>query len=263
MKEGASAPFFCSAICGGVRISGHCILWPLRAHSRPAAAAALVPPSAGAYSWAAQGRYRVPLPPSVPAWLASLWGRKAPSRRHCPALALLAAGLKRYAGPAAPLALAACGSAHARRCAWLRAAVWRGSIRALPCGAARGPARSGGARRPLALGGGCAAACRRGWRGLALAALRLGLRVLALAPLRPGGVGPGPAPSGLRAAPRAPPAALLSRLRSRRGARGSRASPSLAAPACPAPRRRVALGLSQWCACGRGDGDSAACGRRG
>lgn len=140
---------------------------------------------------------------------------------------------------------------------------WRGSIRALPCGAARGPARSGGARRPLALGGGCAAARRRGWRGLAPAALRLGLRVLALAPLRRGGVGPGPAPSGLRAAPRASPAALPSRLRSRRGARGSRASPSLAAPARPAPRRFVVLGLSRWCACGRGDGDSAACGRRG
>ena len=109
MKKGASAPFFCSAICGSVCISGHCILRPLRAHSRPAAAAALVPPSAGAYSWAAQGRCRVPLPPSVPAWLASLWGRKAPSRRHCPALAWLAAGLSgmRALPRPSPLLLAA------------------------------------------------------------------------------------------------------------------------------------------------------------
>lgn len=161
----------------------------------------------------------------VPAWVAPSRGDWPRLRRHCPALALLAAGLQRYAGPAAPLALAACGSAPARRCAWLRAAVWRGFIRALPCGAARGPARSGGARRPLALGSGCALACRRGWRGLAPAALRLGLRVLALAPLRRGGVGPGPAPSGLRAAPRASPAALRPACAPRPGAggRGSRA----------------------------------------
>ena len=135
-----------------------------------------------------------------------------------------------------------------------------------PCRAPRPCCLRLRSRSPLRLAAGCGLARlnpRFALRGLALAALRLGLRVLALAPLRPGGVGPGPAPSGLRAAPRAPPAALLSRLRSRRGARGSRASPSLAAPACPAPRRRVALGLSQWCACGRGDGDSAACGRRG
>ena len=253
MKEGASAPFFCSAIyCGRygraraplprlrsprpplVRISGR----------RRAAIASPCRPRC-LHRWRRSGGARPRRAAIVPRSLCSL------------------RDLRRYAGPAAPLALAACGSAPARRCAWLRAAVWRGSIRALPCGAARGPARSGGARRPLALGGGCAAARRRGWRGLAPAALRLGLRVLALAPLRRGGVGPVPAPSGLRAAPRASPAALPSRLRSRRGARGSRASPSLAAPARPAPRRRVVLELSRWCACGRGDGDSAACGWRG
>ena len=125
-----------------------------------------------------------------------------------------------------------------------------------------GAARSGGARRPLALGVGCALACRRGWRGLGLAALRLGLRVLALAPLRKSGVGPVPRPLG-GGGPSGFPRRALSRLSlPPRGGAALGLSPSLAAlglrpaawvrSAAAAPVRLRARG---W--------GSAGCGQRG
>ena len=161
----------------------------------------------------------------VPAWVASVARGLAPappplSRARCAAL-----GTSKVCGPCRaprPCCL------RLRSRSPLRVAAGCGLARLHPRFALRG--RAGArplrrARRPLALGSGCALACRRGWRGLAPAALRLGLRVLALAPLRRGGVGPGPAPSGLRAAPRASPAALRPACAPRPGAggRGSRA----------------------------------------
>lgn len=162
--------------------------------------------------------------------------------------------LKRYAGPAAPLALAACGSAPARRCAWLRAAVWRGFIRALPCGAARGPARSGGRggpspSAPAALSLAVAA-------GGALPRLRSGSGCVSSPSPRSAGAASAPAlrplgsgrPLGLPPPRFVPPA--LHALGPGGAALGL--SPSLAAPGRAAPGRGFVLGLVRWCACGRG-----------
>ena len=122
-KGGLRPSFFARLYVVGVRISGHCILWPLRAHSRPAAAAALVPPSAGAYSWAAQGRCRVPLPPSVPAWLASIARGQSPGSAAIVPCSLRCArdlsGMRALPRPsplllAAPLPLAAAPSCGLR-----------------------------------------------------------------------------------------------------------------------------------------------------
>ena len=154
----------------------------------------------------------------APAWVAPSRGDKAPAPPPLSRARLARCGTSKVCGPCRaprPCCL------RLRSRSPLRVAAGCGVARLHPRFALRG--RAGArplrrARRPLALGSGCALACRRGWRGLAPAALRLGLRVLALAPLRRGGVGPGPAPSGLRAAPRASPAALCPASRSRRGA---------------------------------------------
>ena len=191
---------------------------------------------------------------AVPAWVASVARGLAPAPPPLSRARLARCGTSAVCGPCRaprPCCL------RLRSRSPLRVAAGCGVARLHPRFALRG--RAGArplrrARRPLALGSGCALACRRGWRGLAPAALRLGLRVLALAPLRRGGVGPGPAPSGLRAAPRASPAALGSACAPRPGAGGAALglSPSLAAPGRAAPGRGLVLGRVLLCACGRG-----------
>ena len=163
---------------------------------------------------------------------------------------------KRYAGPAAPLALAACGSAPARRCAWLRAAVWRGFIRALPCGAARGPARSGGRggpspSAPAALSLAVAA-------GGALPRLRSGSGCVSSPSPRSAGAASAPAlrpPGSGRPLGLPPPRFVPPALRAPGpGGAALGLSPSLAAPGRAAPGRGFVLWWVRWCACGRGAG---------
>lgn len=193
----------------------------------------------------------------APAWVASVARGQGPgSAAIVPCSPCSLRDFKRYAGPAAPLALAACGSAPARRCAWLRAAVWRGFIRALPCGAARGPARSGGRggpspSAPAALSLAVAA-------GGALPRLRSGSGCVSSPSPRSAGAASAPAlrplgsgrPLGLPPPRFVPPA--LRALGPGGAALGL--SPSLAAPGRAAPGRGFVLGLVRWCACGRGAG---------
>lgn len=262
MKEGASAPLFFArlyVVVSGFLDTVYCGRYGrTRARCRGCARPAL--------RWCVflggAGPLPRPLPPLGACIGGVALGAQGPVAPPLSRARLARAGPQRYAGPAAPLALAACAPAPARA-ARGAGCGWRGSIRALR-GAARGsallpagrvgpsapqprlrcgsPPAAGGALPRLRSGSGCVSSPSPRSAGAASAP--------ALRPPAPGG------PSGSPRRASLPPALPAAG----RAALGF----ALVGRACsPRPRRCVVLGLSRWCACGRGNGDSAACGRRG
>lgn len=130
---------------------------------------------------------------------------------------------------------------------------WRGSIRALACGPARGPPAPAGRGAPSPSAS--AALSLAAAAGGALALLRSGSGCVSSPSPRSASPASAPSPAlWAGAAPRASPAALCPASRSRRGgARLSGCRPRWPRWGC-APRRGFVLGPLPLCACGRGVG---------
>ena len=238
----------------------------------PRYAAALAPPSAGAYFLGGAGSLTRP-PAARGACMVGVGraGTKPRLRRHCPVLAALRSGLKKVCGPALPLR--GCGSIPTPRLRALRGGP--------PAPAGRGCPGRVARCAPVARRSGCAAAALRSGRGrrslrgspcacfpaapwvaalpvrLLGGAVAVARRARAAAPgfARPcRGRPPGPASPPRFVPPLAPAGGL----------RGSRAVALVGRAVWrSAPRRGFVLWLARWCACGRGVGCSAGCGQRG
>lgn len=119
MKTGGrgfgSAPFFAASICGGCHKNWTQDMVPASGALAPRFAAALAPPSAGAYFLGGAGSLTRP-PAARGACMVGVGraGTRPRLRRHCPALAALRSGLKRCA--ALPCRFAAAARSRLRAC---------------------------------------------------------------------------------------------------------------------------------------------------